>query len=242
MKNTATAKEVVPVSAGKPAILITPTGQLKSSLSVNLGAGGLSAFDLTRLRVAPGGTNEFISETFEGERREKTVEGIITVVRDVRSYWEKAYGQGEPSPPDCQSPDGVHGYGDPGGVCARCPKNVFGSKGRGKACSEMKQLFIHRGSSLLPEVLQLPPTSVAVCKRYLLWLAGQQAPYYSVITQVSLTQASNANGIKYSEARFKKIADLSEEETQRMNGVHNDFREYVERMPVTAGYESEDNP
>ena len=237
MKATSKAVAVAP-SADVPAIVRAKRQQVEQALTVNLGNTRLDAFDLTRIRVPTGGGTEWVWETFQGEMREKSIEGVITVSRDIRTYWKNPFGSGEGNqPPDCASPDGITGFGDPGGECAVCPMNVFGTKGRGKLCREGKQIFLHRGTSMMPEVLQLPPTSIQLFRSYLLWLAGQMVPYYSVVTQFTLAPVKNASGILYSEARFRKVADLTEEETQSMTEIHNMFKAYVERLPVQAADE-----
>ena len=52
-----------------------------------------------------------------GEAQDTTklpaIDGIILYSRNVRLYWQSAYGDGSTSPPDCKSTDGVTGEGTP---------------------------------------------------------------------------------------------------------------------------------
>ena len=93
------------------------------------------------------------------------IDGIILYSRNVRLYWQSAYGDGSTSPPDCKSTDGVTGEGTPGGDCHACPFNQWGSAaaGNGKACAQRTELYILTPLSPFPIVVSAPPTSQKPC-------------------------------------------------------------------------------
>ena len=57
----------------------------------------------------------------EEETQAEYIDGVILAVVHGRQFYSKPYGGGEPSPPDCISPDRVTGVGNPGGACSQCP-------------------------------------------------------------------------------------------------------------------------
>jgi hypothetical protein len=118
------------------------------------------------------------------------------------------------TPPDCSSHDGDVGYGQPGGDCFTCPLNQWASAegGGGKACKEKRMLFLLRASDLLPIVIQAPSTSIQPIKKYLLRLASQGLPYWSVLTSLSLEKGSNSAGIAFSRIAPKSAGPIPEEQ------------------------------
>lgn len=65
----------------------------------------------------------------------QTLEGIILHSHNANAYWPEGSEYDDNTPPQCQSMDGVQGYGDPGLLCEACGNNQFGSSGKGKICS-----------------------------------------------------------------------------------------------------------
>lgn len=137
---------------------------------------------------------------------------MIVLARDGRAYFPESGAKSQP--PTCSSPDAAVGLGTPGGECQKCPLARFGSDqktGRGQACKQVKQLFIIRGKALLPELIALPPTSLKSAKQYLLKLASQGIPYYTVVTRFAL-QKTESGGNTYSKAVLSFVRQLSSDE------------------------------
>ena len=65
----------------------------------------------------------------------QTLEGVILHSHNANVYWPEGSEYDDNTPPQCQSMDGVQGYGDPGLLCEACGNNQFGSSGKGKICS-----------------------------------------------------------------------------------------------------------
>jgi hypothetical protein len=153
------------------------------------------------------------------------------LARDTRSYWANPIDSSAVTPPDCSSRDGVHGIGSPGGECASCPLNQFGSDGRGKSCGEYKQLFMLRGTNLLPEVVAIPPTSLGAAKKYLVQLLAQGLPYVRVISSLTLNPVKNSAGKPYSEVRFEMVAPLAGPDAEAALQFHRFTKELAGARP-----------
>jgi len=125
----------------------------------------------------------------------KSFRAVILGFRDFRKWYKDRYQPGQDArPPDCVSEDLITGVGDPGGQCAVCPHNQWGTAigpdgdlTRGKACGQYRTLFLSLPGHLLPVRLIAPPTSLKSIRRY--FLAGLKAPYYAAITEFGLVRA-----------------------------------------------------
>ncbi len=186
-------------------------GQL---LKDNLGSGGLSPFDLDRVKIPGGGSLMWTIPSIDGETESKELFGIIAAWADKRSFWAKSMDEsGGGSPPDCSSEDGEVGFGYPIGhpdldeselehrfnndgsehlsggpfECMRCPLSQFGSgKGQAQACKSMKFVFLISPERLLPMLLSVPPSSLRAFRQYMLQLASSGARYNNVVTKFTL--------------------------------------------------------
>jgi len=213
----------------------TDLNTINAAISTNIGTGGLSEFDLPRIKMPAGGGLQWAVPTLEGEAMEPSIEGVIVLARDTRAYYSQPISEtGGSQPPDCWSADGAAGCGKPGGACLACPLAQYGSApgGRGQACKQIKQLFVLRGSLLLPEVVTLPPTSLKAAKQYLLKLTSQGVPYYAVVTRIGLERTKNAQGIAYSRAVLAFVRRLAPEEVERAREYHEMLKPLVQRMTV----------
>jgi len=211
---------------------------VREAIGENIGVGGLTEFDLDRIKIPAGGGLSFSVTSLEGETAEKSVTGVIVLARDARAYWKTPLEQsGGNLPPDCHSNDGVVGFGEPGGDCAQCPLGQFGSDAkhrRAQACKAIRRLFVLRGESLLPVVLALPPTSLKAAKQYMVRLAGQGIPYWTVVTKIGLETAQNAQGIKYSRATFTFAGMLNDDQRANAKQYSEMLKPLVCRMVVDA--------
>lgn len=175
---------------------------LPQIMQENVGAGGLTPFDLDRIKVPAGGGTIWEVPTIEGIANEERVDGVIIYWREPRAYWSESFDEsGGGTPPECSSEDGIHGLGSPGGECAQCPLSQFGTdpkNKRGQACKQMRFLFMLRPESLIPQLVVVPPTSLREIRSYFLRLASQTVSFYAVVTSLSLVKEKNADGITYS--------------------------------------------
>src|SRR3990167_1766865 len=124
------SQALVLVKAGDYAIMAPGAGDSMAGVMANIGAGGLTEFDLDRVKVpAAGGLTWQIPGLHEAES--KSVDGVIVAWRDPHSFWREGVSTtGGGAPPDCYSHDGIVGIGKPGGECVTCPNNAWGSANR----------------------------------------------------------------------------------------------------------------
>lgn len=62
----------------------------------------------------------------------------------------------------------MNGTGDPGGCCATCKSNQFGSgEGQSKACKNRRMIYVLMEGELFPMVLSLPTGSLKEFTKYL---------------------------------------------------------------------------
>lgn len=119
----------------------------------------------------------------------KEIQCVILHRQPVRAFWREAF-SGEGNPPDCTSIDNLIGQGDPGGECATCPLNEWGSGSRIGSCdsgrsTNSRVICLHAfaavglpsSSSLLPHTLnaqveQSPPGSPTPIRLSMLAQAG----------------------------------------------------------------------
>jgi len=180
------------------------------ALSMNFGTEKLKPSDLDKIKIpASSGPAMWAVPSVDGETVTKEVEGVIVLHRNARAYWEKSIDEtGGGDPPDCSSADGETGVGSIGGTCEVCPMNQFETdhNKRGKACKEMKLLFLVTKDSLLPFVMVLPPTSLGSYKKYLMRLTSGAVPYHTVVSRFALTEKSSKAGQKY----YQVVCEMAE--------------------------------
>lgn len=193
-------------------------------LRQNLGGGEIGVFDLERIKVPTGGAQFWSVPSVETGEIEavRTFDGVVVSWKDTKTYWEKAFGADAVSPPDCTSDNGLVGIGTPGGSCAACPYNQFGSKEasaqnpnpRGKACRDQRLLFVLREGSMMPTLVSLPPSAITDAKKYFMGLASRSLLFSSVVTRFSLTPDKSSGGIDYSLAQLSFVERLAPENAE----------------------------
>lgn len=186
-----------------------------------------------RVKILAGGALQFEIPGTDPDNPDyaKTLEGVIVYNHPANAYWPEGSEYDDNTPPLCQSVDGKLGHGDPGGLCADCMNNRFGTgpKGSGKACKNMRNLYLLRSGDYMPIMLALPPTSLRpyndfVNQAFLLRRRG----VCSAVVQIGLRRENN--GQDYSVATFKKISDFEGEELAKVRAYADQFREQARYM------------
>ena len=129
--------------------------------------------------------------TLPDESEVQTLEGVILHVRKANAYFSGPYNPSEAVAPDCGSSDGIkpdQGESIQHTDCKTCPRNQFGSSktGAGKACKNMKVVYLRLNNGLFPTSLTVPPTSIRAVDSYLMNLASQGTPMNAVLTKFEL--------------------------------------------------------
>lgn len=213
-------------------------------LAENLGGETLTARDLPRIGMPAAGGLTWEIPTGDGDiQAARTLTGIIVHFERTRSYWPHTQASG--TPPICSAVGPANkaiGVGTPGGPCATCPHNEFGTKIRpdgreagGKACTERENWFLLVEDRPLPIVLSLSPASLKAAKEYRVDTLGSVGKRLSsVVTEIGLANSTNDTGEKYSYIVPKVVGNLTREEAAKA-------REYaIGLRPVFASVVMED--
>lgn len=201
---------------------------------------------MDRLKVPTGGGTTWQVPTLRGEESAKDITGVILWIRPNRSFWRNSYDEtGGGTPPDCSSDDLIEGMGDPGGLCARCPFNQWGSlaqlnpkrdDSQGKACRETRLLFLVQPTKRLPLVVIVPPSSLSgkfpgTVQKYLLGLASEGLPPWAVETTLSLhTEKMGKFPVAIIKATLAR--ELPPEDAARFKAVADVFKPVMQRVTV----------
>ena len=214
---------------------ILPTA-LDSDFSSEDLADDMDGLQMTMQRVKiPGGGNlqfEIRGDDPDNPDYERKLVGVILYHHLANAYWPEGSEYDDNVPPFCQSFDGKQGYGEPGGVCAACAFNQFGStaNGSGKACKNMRQIYLLRSGEYLPLQLSLPPTSLRPFNDFMnLAFVARRRPSYSAIVEIGLKRAESG-GYTYSVATFRKVRDLEGEGLAAVKGYAANFKEQVKSL------------
>ena len=176
---------------------------LQDIVNINMGGSGVDPSMLDRVKVPSGGSLAWEVPGVDGEPEPtKEIIGVLVGVKNVRSYYETEYSGGNEAP-DCASEDGITGTPrEPGcgygGQCSVCPKSQWGSgENGGQACSQRKLLLVLQPDSMLPLVVNVPPSSLREVDKYLLRLTAKKMPFFYCVTSLKLAKEKNKGGIEY---------------------------------------------
>ena len=182
-----------------------------------------------RVKIPGGGVPQFEMPGEDPEHPvfEQKLEGIIVFNHLTNAYWPEGSEYDDDVPPLCQSTDGKLGYGTPGGACAACALNAFGSvsNGRGKACKNMRSLYLLRSGDMMPLILNLPPTSLKPYNDFVnAAFLYRRRPVFGSLVEITLKRKSS-NGFDYSVAVFRKVRDFEGDELKQVADYVKTFRE-----------------
>ncbi len=160
----------------------------------------------------------------------KEFSAVILYHHPLHAYYKNKYTGGN-QPPDCGSFDGISGEGNPGGNCAKCPYNQFGSGENGsKACKNRRRIYVLREGEIFPLLLSLPTGSLKEFSRYIKRLLSKGKKSNSVVTKFSLKKAVNSGGIAYSQAQFTVDRQLTNEEFALINKLSEQVKTYSKNI------------
>lgn len=186
---------------------------------------GASELPVTRVTVPSGGGKYF--NMGDDVPPTAAIEGVIMESQFCNAYWDKPMGEGD-SAPTCASTDGMSGWYMLDGElmersCRTCPMNRMGSAGegkRGKACKNIAILRMLVDGQALPVEVKVPTMSVGNLSRYLAReLAARGLDVWQVTTELTLRDAVNAGGIKYSQIAFECTGRVDDQEIMMLRGA-----------------------
>lgn len=191
---------------------LSVNAEMINRAAVELQGLGNSFIDNIKLPSGGGLAFEVPGDDSENPDIMKELTGVIIAHHPMFGFWEGEY-DGDNTPPICYSMDSIQGIDIAGEVhdCQSCPKNQYGSngKGKGKACKNAHRIYFLMENSCFPAIVDLPPTSLGNFGIYLRRnMIQKQVQCYEVVTQISLTKKANNDGIIYSQALFKNLGKL----------------------------------
>ena len=199
-----------------------------------------TTFDRVRIPSGGGLSFEIIRDDPDNPEIAAELIGVIVDNHAANAYWKGVYGDAaaEGNLPDCSSLDGVLGIGAPGGNCATCPLNQWGSDPKdgkgGKACKNLRRLYDTLDGEFLPVLLTLPPTSIKNFSHYIIKRVlptGLRAS--EVVTRAILKKAKNKRGILYSQVFFQFVRKLTAEEVQKVQSFAPSIKSLTRQVAIT---------
>lgn len=192
-----------------------------------------------RIKIPAGGALQFEvpGDNPEDPDYAKTLEGVIIYNHQACAYWPEGSEFDDEVTPLCSSVDGKTGFGEPGGACALCPMNQYGTATdkngnatKGKACKNMRHLYLLRDGEYMPILLALPPTSLRPFSDFMnASFVSRRRPVWSSVVQIGLKRVDNGANT-YSVATFRKLYDFSGEQLQQIKQYAEGFREQIRTM------------
>lgn len=229
------------VDAGGFTLISNPTAL--AAMQYNLRDEQISEFDLDRAKVAPGGVTVFQVPTLDGVENQEAIECIILSSQVRRAFWHDPNVTN--TPPDCFSIDGFHGQGRPGGECAACPFNEFGSatkqdgsQAKGKACKERRLLLVLRESDRLPLAISAPPTSIKPVKQFLMRLP---VPMFQAFVRLTLIADKNTDGKPFSKLVLEYLGHLAPEQGALLEKYAATLHKAIVAKPPTRDEVQDEN-
>lgn len=226
--------------------------EVSAELGADAASLGMALF--TRVKMPSGGGRAFEIEDADSPDAPEvsaTIEGIVVAHHSVNAYWSKPMEDGGGSDaPDCSSRDGLTGHGDNGTgdgerPCAACPLNEFGSASDGgKACKNMKHLYVLRPADVLPLLVVLPPTSIKPWQVFMtksILLKNRKVA--GTLIRIGIEKAKSGGGIDYSRATFAYLGTVTDEQRAVLTKLGADLlpmvTEYVPAILVADGATTE---
>lgn len=165
---------------------------------------------------------------------QKEFNAVILYHHPLLSYYKEKYTGGSQAP-DCGSFDGVFGIGEPGGRCAECPLNQFGTgENGGKACKTKRRVFLLREGESIPTILTLPTGSLNDFSKYVMRLISKGKKSNHVVTKFSLTKAQNSGGIAYSKVVLTTAYDLTKDDIESISVMTEQVKALAKKQDLTA--------
>ena len=168
-----------------------------SLIEANLGGERLQVADIPKVKIPTGGSTTWLVPP--DDLPVKEIEGIVIYQHATRALFKQGEnGEISNDPPLCVAENGKVGIPTPesgllGGACNDCPNSKYGSAGPGKkgqACKAGQRIYLLTQGSILPIMLQLPPSSLSVWHKYMISLINTQELVGTVVTRIALEKVT----------------------------------------------------
>ena len=175
----------------------------------------------------------------------KEIKAVVVFTHRVNGFWAGAYGDDDQNKaPVCSSIDGKTGVRiDSGEVisCETCPLNQFGSAtdqkgepGKGKACKNMRRLYLMMDNDPNFYLLTVPPTSIKDVNKQLAKIMAGGTPYTGLVLKLTLEKTKNAAGVEYSKVVISKAGLLSTAVSAAAKEMRRQIKEQYPSMAITS--------
>lgn len=166
---------------------------------------------VARAKIVPDGVNLFKIEAGSRSITVNKLEGIVLYSHAANALFSA--NESENKPPICSSMDGITGIVNGTGECrdcASCKYNMFGSDGgSGKACKNMRRIYMACEGVPVPVMLTLPPTSLEPWKNYVIMdVASVGFSLNEVVTSFELEKMKSNSGKNYSVIVLKIVGSV----------------------------------
>jgi len=186
----------------------------------------------------------------------KEIDGVVVFTHRLNGYWPNAFGASnnpEDKIPVCSSMDGKSGLNTQTGAledCEHCPFNAYGSDtkgGKGKACKNMRRIYMMRNGDPNFYLLTVPPTSIKEVNKTLNRILAKGIPYTGLLLTFKLSKATNTNGIDYSTVVIEKKGVLPPEIAAAACDMRRQIKAKYKEMTIslddyTAAQEAKGKP
>lgn len=175
----------------------------------------------------------------------KEINAVIVFTHRVSGFWPGSYGDDDQNKiPVCSSMDGKTGLNIQTGElvsCENCPMNQFGSAidqkgmaGKGKACKNMRRLYMMLDGDPNFYLLTVPPTSIKDVNKQLAKIMAGGVPYTGLVVKLTLEKTKNAAGVEYSKVVIGKSGLLPPAVSAIAKEMRRQIKEQYQNMAITA--------
>lgn len=205
-----------------------------------------SGISCLKIKIPSGGglAYEVQGEDEDDAEYMKQIDAVIVFTHRANGYWPGAYGDDDQNKaPVCSSMDGKTGFWvETGEVCSceNCQYNQFGSaagakgeQARGKACKNMRRLYLMMSGDPNLYLLTVPPTSIKEVNKQLAKIIAGGVPYTGLIVSLTLEKTKNAAGVDYSKVVIKKNGILPDNVAGQVMAMRRRIKEQYQNVALT---------
>ena len=216
--------------------------RLVEALVDNLGGSGMDALRFDRITVGSGGAITYTRSDDESAAETELIAVPFLQFKIRRMWLDKGTLN---TPPDCYSPDGLIGVGDPGTKlqaegkgCIECPYSRPGSGGTqwSRWCKEQRLVPILLSGENIPVLLQVPPTSLneidALFRRF---LTRDETARYTVVKFT--LESKQVGGRAVSIIKTKVLGRVSEDCDKSLDSIRGELQKARQSIVAPAQLE-----
>ena len=200
-----------------------------------------------KITIPSGGGTFYQVQDDDGEEEPaKEILGVVIYTHLLNAYWPGAFGEDNANRvPLCSSMDGKTGVNTENGevnACDACPFNQYGTgtdqKGnpsRGKACKNMRRLFLVMDGD--PNVYQLtvPPTSIKDVGAQMKKILAAGTAYTGMVVRLTLEKVKNAGGTDYAKVKIEKAGLLPPAAAAKAKELRRQIKAQHKEFTITLG-------